>query len=358
MDMPKISVVMPVHNAGTYLKQSLDTLLLQTLSEVEFICVDDGSTDDTLSILTAYAAKDRRICIIHQENAGAGAARNNGLTHAKGEYLSILDADDFYEPDMLEKAYAAAKSDDLDVIVFGCDRYIEDTGCYLPHRTSISWKLLPKRQPFASDDVPQDIFRLFVGWSWDKLFKRSFIQAHQLQFQVQRTTNDMLFVMSALIMAKRIAVIPDVLVHHRETEGTLSVTREKSWHCFYDALTALKDTLEDAHLFQRFEQDYINYCLHFSLWNLNTLKEPTRTKLYCQLKEEWFAQMGIPNRNRAYFYSKNEYAQYRWIQQHDAQWNPGVAARIHMTLLKIINLIRINGVLYVLKKACSKLHLN
>ena len=94
--MIKVSVIMPVYNAEKYLKETMDCLIHQTLHDIEIICVDDGSTDQSLQILNDYKSKDERIIVLHQENAGAGAARNAGLLYAKGEYLSVLDADDVY----------------------------------------------------------------------------------------------------------------------------------------------------------------------------------------------------------------------------------------------------------------------
>ena len=98
----KVSVILPVYNGETYLSECLDAILGQTLKEIEVICVNDGSTDRSPEILREYAARDSRIRVIDQENTGAGAARNNGMAQARGEYLSFLDADDFFEPQMLE----------------------------------------------------------------------------------------------------------------------------------------------------------------------------------------------------------------------------------------------------------------
>ena len=104
---PKVSVVVPVHNTEQYLRQCLDSLVSQTLREIEIICVDDGSSDGSLAILQDYAALDSRVCIIEQESVGAGPARNAGLDAALGEYIAFLDSDDFFEPSMLEEAYVS-----------------------------------------------------------------------------------------------------------------------------------------------------------------------------------------------------------------------------------------------------------
>ena len=97
----KVSVIIPVYNSEKYIGTCLDSIINQTLQEIEIICVNDGSTDRTSEILQFYREKDSRIKIIEQENAGAGAARNYGLRNSSGEYLSFLDADDFFENDMM-----------------------------------------------------------------------------------------------------------------------------------------------------------------------------------------------------------------------------------------------------------------
>lgn len=96
-DIPAVSVIIPVYNAAEFLKDGLNSLLKQTLREIEIICVDDGSTDGSLVILKEFEKTDARIRVIHQENQGAGAARNNGMDVARGKYLAFLDADDFFE---------------------------------------------------------------------------------------------------------------------------------------------------------------------------------------------------------------------------------------------------------------------
>ena len=121
--MVKVSVIIPVYNVEPYLKQCMDSVVGQTLKDIEIICVDDGSTDGSLDILREYAAEDNRIQIIEQKNAGAGAARNNGMRHATGKYLSFLDSDDFFEPRMLEKAYDLAEKDQADFVAYKSDQY-------------------------------------------------------------------------------------------------------------------------------------------------------------------------------------------------------------------------------------------
>lgn len=314
--MTAVSVIIPVYNAQRHLEQCLHSVRTQTLQDLQILCIDDGSTDDSASILKRLAAEDPRIQVIRQENAGAGAARNNGLRHAVGKYLSFLDADDFFEPDMLEEAFRAAEQDHAQIALFKCNFYNEKTGCFTPCTYSLRESMLPEHRPFAGTDIEKDLFKTVVGWAWDKLFLRSFIQENELRFQEQRTSNDLLFVFSSMARARRITTVPRVLAHQRRhAGGTLSVTREQSWMCFYEALTALRKQLEAWRLYDRFEQDFINYALHFSLWNLNTLKGPAKKKLYNQLRGGWFQALGIADYPKEKFYHKGEYAQYGQIMR-------------------------------------------
>lgn len=314
--MAKVSVIIPVYNAEQYLRQCLDSVVGQTLRDIEIICVDDGSRDNSVTILKEYAARDSRLRLVREKNRGAGAARNQGLREATGEYLSFLDADDFFELDMLEKAVARAEAYQAQIVVFNSDQYHMDKRQFVPVPWVMVKEDIPPYMPFTYRQLTGNIFLSFVGWAWDKLYRRDFVEAHQLRFQEQRTTNDMLFVFSALVLAKRIAVLDDVLAHQRRGSGaSLSVTREKSWHCFYDALTALRDRLKAEHIYWELEQDFINYSLHFSLWHLNSLAEPSHMLLKRMLRSSWFEDLGVKGKPRSYFYNQNEYAQYEQLMK-------------------------------------------
>lgn len=310
--MIKVSVIIPVYNVEAYLEQCLDSVTAQTLKEIEIICVDDGSSDRSLDILKEYQARDPRIQIICQKNAGAGAARNAGLKKAQGEYLSFLDSDDFFAPNMLELAYRQIEQYQADFVVFNSDQYHMDKKEFVPVPWVLRVRDIPPYMPFSHRQLTDNIFKTFVGWAWDKLYRRSFVLEHNLWFQEQRTSNDMLFVFSALILAKRIAIVNQVLAHQRRGgSASLSVTREKSWQCFYHALTALRSRIQEEGMYWELEQDYVNYALHFSLWNLNTLAEPTHKLLQDKLCGEWFADLGIAGKPESYFYNQKEYKQYK-----------------------------------------------
>ena len=310
--MPLVSVIIPVFNVEKYLKQCLDSVAAQTLEDIEIICVNDSSTDSSLDILNEYARKDERIKVVTQPNSGAGAARNKGMSMATGKYLSFLDSDDFFEKDMLKLAYDKAVEDKADFVVFNSDQYYTEKDKFVEVAWTLRVKEIPPYTPFNHRQMTDNIFKVFVGWAWDKLYNREFVEKNNLVFQEQRTSNDMLFVFSAVAIAKRISVVDKVLAHQRrDAKDSLSKTRENSWHCFYDALLALRKRLQQEGLYRETEKDYINYALHFSLWNINTLAEPTKSILIDKMKKEWFEELGIKGKNEEYFYNKKEYKQYK-----------------------------------------------
>lgn len=309
----KVSVIIPVYNVEKYLKQNLKSITQQTLKEIEIICVDDGSTDSSYKIIEEFAANDSRVIPVKQANGGAGAARNNGLRRARGKYLSFLDSDDFFEPNMLEEAYKKAEETKADFVVFNSDQYYEDSNEYKSVPWVVRYAELPPYQPFGRRAMTDNIFKVFVGWAWDKLYNRKWVLENDLWFQEQRTSNDMLFVFSSIAIAKKIAYVEKdkILAHQRRNnKSSLSNTREKSWDCFYNALCALRDRLKAEGIYKELEKDYINYALHFALWNLNTLAEPTHQKLFDKLKDEWWKDLGVEGKDKDYFYNKKEFEQY------------------------------------------------
>lgn len=311
-DMVKVSVILPVYNGAAYIRQCLDSLLAQSLKEIEIICINDGSTDDTLAILKEYSKRDARIRIIDQENAGAGAARNKGIEIAEGKYLSFLDADDYFDRDMLKSAYQRSIVTGSDICIYKAYLYDEPTGTKTQNTFSVRQQELPKREVFSRIDMKYSIFHSLMGWAWDKLYKRSFVLNNDLRFQEQRTTNDMCFVFTSLFKASKITILDKYLYYQRRNNpSSLSNTRELSWECFYKALVRIREELVSMGIFEIYERDYVNYALHSCLWNLNSLKEPVAEKLFHILRNEWFGELGIDGRDEDYFDNKGEYGQYK-----------------------------------------------
>ena len=123
---PKVSVIIPIYNTAAYLPQALESICKQTLKELQIICIDDGSTDESPQIIKKRATLDERIQIISQKNQGQGAARNHGLSYATGEYIYFMDSDDVLATDCLETCYKLCETEDLDYVTFDAEVLIED----------------------------------------------------------------------------------------------------------------------------------------------------------------------------------------------------------------------------------------
>ena len=284
----KVSVILTVYNGEKYIYECMESVIHQTLDEIEIICIDDSSSDNTFNILGKLQNEDDRIKVIsNQFNLGAGASRNKGLEIAKGEYIIFLDADDIFEKDMLEKAYSKAKRCEADICIFKEDLFcekIKDNHSYM--YLSKMLKNLGKIDFFAPSEIKNVIFNLWNGWAWDKIFRREFINSIGVKFQEIRTTNDAFFVHTSMISAKRIAFINEVLVHHRmKVASSLSNSRDDSWENCYLYLQELRRYMIEHGKYGEFEKSFINWVPDFCYWNYWSLNECNRKKLYHILKD-------------------------------------------------------------------------
>lgn len=177
----KVSVIMPVYNSGEYLKTAVESILNQSLKEIELILVDDGSTDGSSERCDEYAAKDKRVVVIHQKNGGICNARNAALKIARGEYIGFSDHDDEYLPGLLENAYDRIVKDDSDVLKYCKKELVMMNGVTV--RTKVTQL---EDRTFNRDEIKENIFKLLNGkvleCVWDGLFKKSFMMNNQIQF--------------------------------------------------------------------------------------------------------------------------------------------------------------------------------
>lgn len=310
--MPVVSVVIPVYNAEPYLAESLDGVLSQTLRDIEVLCVDDGSTDGSAQTLARYAANDSRLKVITQANRGAGAARNHALESVQGEYVVFLDADDLYEPRMLEAAVAQAKHDAADIVLYGAQCLDCETG----KTTAMDWlvrhEMLPETRPFSPAELGDFVFMFTTPAPWNKLFRRDFVLGHGLRFQEIRRANDLRFSMTALALADSITVVDEVLVTYRVGTGvSLQSTNHETPTEFYEALLSLRANLQAAGRFEEYERSYINAALGNSLYTLRSLKRPEAFKsLYNKLRTTMFEELGIVGRDAEYFLVREDHDEF------------------------------------------------
>lgn len=214
-DSVKVSVVVPVYNTAPYLPQCLDSLVGQSLDDIEIICVDDGSTDGSLAILQDYAQQDPRLMVVAQQNQRAGIARNNGLALARGRYVLFCDSDDYLDSDALELMFAQCERDNADICICKEDKYREESRQRVPAPSHLEMDRIPKALPFNRESNHEHIFSFTTMMVHNKMYRRSFLVEHGLQFSSARNGEDVVFSASALWLAERITIVEKALVVYR-----------------------------------------------------------------------------------------------------------------------------------------------
>lgn len=230
---PGISVLVPCYNVEKYLRQCLDSILAQTFTDMEVICLNDGSTDSTLKIIEEYAATDSRIKIVDKANSGYGATMNVGLDKAAGKYISIIESDDYIEPTMLETLYNEAEKDNLDL-----------TRCLYIERNEVKGKDRVVHYPFADrygkTFRPLDEHRVFLiaPSIWVGLYNRDFLNTNGIRFLETpgASYQDTSFAFKVYASAERIKFIPEVLHNYRiNTNSSVSSPGKLFFVCTEDA---------------------------------------------------------------------------------------------------------------------------
>lgn len=286
---------MPVYNTENYLKEALDSLLKQTNPNIEIICVDDGSTDASVSILEDYIEKDPRVQILRQNHQGAGAARNLGMESAQGEYLLFLDADDFFADTLAEEIARKGKRTNADVILFGAKRYDNLTG-KTEHVPRYLWrKILPAQEVFSRKTMEGELFTLTTPAPWNKSFRREYIIEQNLRFQNLPNSNDVYFTLTALGAAERVAAVREDLVYYRVNHsGSLQNRKDQNPLCFLEAYESVYKELTGRGIYKELEIGFCNMVASGCVYNLRTLhSEQVRQRVIDELCSDRFLDMHL-----------------------------------------------------------------
>ena len=226
MDLPKVSVIIPVYNAEKYLRDCLNSVVNQTLKDIEIICVDDGSEDSSLAILEEYRERDQRIKVLSQPNQGAGLARNNGILSAEGEYICFLDSDDFYpESVTLEKLYNKAYENHALICGGSISHFLASGKIVTNYDPEMLWGYTFKEEGW----IDYRDYQFDYGFT-RFLYSREMLIQHDLFFSVFRFFEDPPFFVQAMILAGRFYAIPDITYRYRVIDKTVAIqtSREKT----------------------------------------------------------------------------------------------------------------------------------
>lgn len=256
--MYKVSVIVPIYNVSRYLRQCLDSICAQTLKELEIICVDDGSTDDSLEIIREYAAKDDRIVVLTGPNGGYGKAMNRGLDCAAGEYVGIVEPDDYVDVHMYEELYACASGNDLDFVKSDFYRFStrpsgEENLVY--EQIDKSGKrygelLNPSEDP--------DTIRFTMN-TWTGIYRREYIEKNHIRHQETpgASFQDNGFFFQTFIYGKRAMIINKAYYRNRRDNPDSSVKSREKVYCMNIEYDFIRDILmSDREIWERFKYMY------------------------------------------------------------------------------------------------------
>lgn len=257
---PKVSVVMPVYNVEPYLRQCLDSVINQTLKEIEIICVDDGSTDASLEILKEYAAKDNRITVITQKNAGSGKARNNAIDNSNGEFIAFMDSDDMYPSEKtLEHMYKAAIDNDV-LICGGGLNQLKDDGELITDP-----KEFESEFSFEKEGIIQYSDYQFDYGYWRFIYNRQFLKKNQLYFPDYLRQQDPPFCVKTMALAGKFYAISEPTYVYRISYKQIQWTERKA----IDLFKGIRDCLEYSKQYN-LQRLHVRIAQRLNTWTFRT----------------------------------------------------------------------------------------
>ncbi len=308
---PDISIILPVHNALSYLPSCIESILRQSHSNFELIISDDASTDTTVAYVQSLQREDLRIRLIQNPKIGAGPARNQAISHARGRYLAFVDADDILLPDYLKKLYTAAEEFQADVVITDVRTWFSkgegEVRRYFPMGT-----IVPLNQLFSSRDYPDHILNITNGMPGGKLVRRSFAQNESLEFASTKRFVDINFTLYGIAKSDRTVYIEDAgYLYRKDNPNSLQATRDETPLLFLEAHRSFRDKLIDGNCFDIFKRSYINKLLDSLHYNMRTLNSfDALSEVFQKLPEICSLDLEMDTQDASYYHDAFHY---EWI---------------------------------------------
>lgn len=313
----KVSVIMPVYNEEKLLTRCLDSLCNQSLTNIEIICVDDGSTDGSVGVMKEYMKLDSRIQVICQKNSGAGEARNTGIHYASGEYLYFIDADDYLVEDTLESIVSCADSAKADVVIF--DAFHTDENEKISYPITYILPRYSTKDVFAPKEACDYLFLLTGCCVWNKLYRTEYIRKNGMLFQQLKGADDVFFSMLSLAFAERIALCKKRLIYHTINKSDSQMTMLERYPLNQGkALLSVKQVLIEYGLYELLEQSFVNRAAQNSIKNLSRINTYSIfLAIYREYQRSLFQKLGINNKSKDFFFRKELYSDIRFILENE-----------------------------------------
>lgn len=301
--MIKVSIVIPVYNVQEYLTECMESVIGQTLKEIEIICVNDGSTDGSPEILERFAARDKRIVLIHRENGGYGCAVNEGMNRAAGEYVGIVEPDDYVPPDMYQDLYRTAKEYELDFVK--ADFYRFTTGADGERElvyNHLSQKPEDYNRVFTPARCPEAL--RFVMNTWSGIYRREFLEEHNIRHHETpgASFQDNGFWIQTFIYGERAMIIDRPYYRNRRDNPASSVNSREKVYCInieYDYIRGILTKNPD--IWERFKYMYWFKKYHNYMGTLWRIGEEYRREYVVRFSEELRRGMALGEVKREVF---------------------------------------------------------
>lgn len=291
-----VSVVVPIYNAQTTLVRCVNSIINQTFAKrMEIILVDDGSTDDSGLLCDSFAETADNVRVIHQPNAGMGAAYNAGIAAARGEYIGLVESDDFIEPDMYEVMYNNAKENDSDLVKSGIYYYRPAEGVnHIPNwEGSILEQITSGPQPFTISD--HKILLAYHSSVWATLYRADFIRQIKFSTEADASYQDFFFMIKCLVLAKRISAVPNAFYHWNTGNQDASCMRtdEKLMRILDQAIMS-KQWLIDQGRFDELFSEYYKQMMISTFIFYRQIRPDLKPVFWARLRE-FFADVNLKN---------------------------------------------------------------
>lgn len=286
---------MPLYNASRYLGETLVSVLKQTYTDFELICVNDASDDNTLHILHGFCKIDSRIKILSNEKRmGAAYSRNRGMKEARGKYIFFLDGDDIFDEEMLQLTYQEMERTNADIVMYECAS-VSSEHIYEKQSVIRSENFINKycKHPFSVKDDEPIKFMQWRDATWSRLYRKSFVEDNGLEFQTLPCANDVYFSMMALMLTDKIIMLNDrrVMVYARNHTEVSRISYDRDPMCTYLAVDKIGEELRKRELFKEYSQYY--YCLVF--YDLNAVLKKTKSMERVESFYHFLVNEGIDN---------------------------------------------------------------
>ena len=291
--MPKVSILIPIYNVEKYLAECLESIVKQTLTDIEIICINDGSTDSSLEIIEEYAQQDSRIKIIDKPNSGYGASMNLGISAATGEYIGIVEPDDFVKHEMYSKLYEIAKKNDADVVK--SDFYEFHTASKTSRKSGKISRFIANRVINAKEEPK--ILKIMPS-IWSGIYKKSFLVKNNICFleTAGASYQDTSFAFKVMTLAKKVVLTSKAYVYYRLDNENSSVKSSDKVYAICDEYAEITKLLDKNPTIKEFASD-IKLIKEYSayVWNAK--------RIDCEKLEEFVEEFSKIFRK---YYENNE----------------------------------------------------